>query len=145
MTTSEKDAQPQSRGELTAKAIRQAIVRIEQGRPKVVQPGRKLSIQSVAEEAGVSRATIHNNHPGLADQIRESANKAVRGQRDQKNAELKELRAKYTALRQELSRCRELNQDMASELATLTVENEHLRAIAGSSKVAVFPSNRIKP
>ena len=130
---------------MTAKSIRQAIIRIKKGRPKVVQPGRKLSIQSVAEEAGVSRATIHNNHPGLADQIRESANKAVRGQRDQKNAELKELRAKYTALRQELSRCRELNQDMASELATLTVENEHLRAIAGSAKVAVFPSNRIKP
>ena len=142
---SETDQQAPTRGELTAKSIRQAIIRIKKGRPKVVQPGRKLSIQSVAEEAGVSRATIHNNHPGLADQIRESANKAVRGQRDQKNAELKELRAKYTALRQELSRCRELNQDMASELATLTVENEHLRAIAGSTKVAVFPSNRIKP
>lgn len=142
MTTSEKDAQPQSRGELTAKAIRQAIVRIEQGRPKVVKPGRKLSIKSVAEEAGVSRATIHNNHPALAERIREAVNKVARAQRDEKHVALRELRAKYTALRQELSRCRELNQDMASELATLTVENEHLRAIAGSTKVAVFPSNR---
>lgn len=133
-----------TRGELTAKSIRQAITRIKKGRTKVVQPGRKLSIQSVAEEAGVSRATIHNNHPGLAEQIRESANKSARGQRDQKNAELKELRAKYTALRQELSRCRQLNQDMASELATLTVENEHLRTIAGSTKVAVLPSKKAK-
>lgn len=72
---SQPDANAPTRGELTAKAIRQAILRIEQGRPKVVKPGRKLSIKSVAEEAGVSRATIHNNHPGLAERIREAGNK----------------------------------------------------------------------
>ncbi|BBI53223.1 hypothetical protein HORIV_56440 [Vreelandella olivaria] len=84
MSQTEDTYQPPTRGELTGKAIRQAIVRIEQGRPKVIKPGRKLSIQSVAEEAGVSRATIHNNHPGLAERIRESGNKAARTQRDEK-------------------------------------------------------------
>ena len=140
MTTSEKDAQPQSRGELTAKAIRQAIVRIEQGRPKVVKPGRKLSIKSVAEEAGVSRATIHNNHPALAERIREAVNKVARAQRDEKHAALRELRAKYTALRQEHIRARELNQDMASEMATLVAENERLHAIVEFRKVVPFPA-----
>ena len=129
-----------TRGELTAKAIRQAILRIEKGRPRVVAPGRKLTIKSVAEEAGVSRATIHNNHPGLAERIREAGNKTARAQRDEKNAALKELRAKYTALRQEHIRSRELNQDMASEMATLEAENQRLRAIAESKKVVVFPS-----
>lgn len=137
---SQPDANTPTRGELTAKAIRQAILRIEQGRPKVVKPGRKLSIKSVAEEAGVSRATIHNNHPSLAERIREAGNKAVRAQRDEKNAALRDLRAKYMELRQEHIRIRELNQDMASEMATLEAENQRLRAIAESKKVVVFPS-----
>lgn len=133
---------PTTRGELTEKAIRQAIVRIEKGRPKVVKPGRKLSIQSVAEEAGVSRATIHNNYPGLAERIREAGNKAVRAQRDEKNTEIKELRSKYAALRQEHMHTRELNQDMASEMASLVAENQRLRAIAENEKVVGFPSKK---
>lgn len=142
MSQPEDTSQPPTRGELTAKAIRQAIVRIEKGRPKVVKPGRKLSIQSVAEEAGVSRATIHNNHPGLAERIREAGNKAVRAQRDEKNTEIKELRAKYTALRQEHIHARELNRDMASEMASLVAENHRLRAIAENEKVVGFPSKK---
>ena len=137
---SQPDTETPTRGELTAKAIRQAILRIEKGRPRVVAPGRKLSIKSVAEEAGVSRATVHNNHPGLAERIREADNKAARAQRDEKNAALKDLRAKYTVLRQEHIRSRELNQDMASEMATLEAENQRLRAIAESKKVVVFPT-----
>ena len=142
MSKPDDTSQPLTRGELTAKAIRQAIVRIEKGRPKVVEPGRKLSIQSVAEEAGVSRATIHNNHPGLAERIREASNKAVRAQRDEKNTELKELRAKYTALRQEYLDTRELCQNMASEMASLVAENQRLRAIVENDKVVGFPPKK---
>ncbi|CDG50998.1 MULTISPECIES: TetR family transcriptional regulator [Halomonadaceae] len=142
MSQPEAPKQAFTRGELTAKAIRQAIVRIEKGRPKVVKPGRKLSIQSVAEEAGVSRATIHNNHPGLAERIREAGNKAARVQRNEKNTELKELRAKYRELRQEYIYTRELNQDMASEMATLVEENQRLRAIVENKKVVGFPSKK---
>ncbi|MDR5900142.1 hypothetical protein QC823_14260 [Halomonas vilamensis] len=142
MSQAETTSAAPTRGELTAKAIRQAIVRIEKGRPKVVKPGRKLSIQSVAEEAGVSRATIHNNHPGLAERIREAGNKAVRTQRDDKNTELKELRAKHSELRQEYIHARQLNQDMASEMATLVVENQRLRAIAENNNVVGLPSKK---
>lgn len=142
MSKSEDTSQPTTRSGLTAKAIRQAIVRIEKGRPKIIEPGRKLSIQAVAEEAGVSRATIHNNHPGLAERIREAGNKVVRTQRDEKNTELKELRAKYTELRKEYRQARELNRDMASELASLIAENQHLRAIVENEKVVGFPSKK---
>lgn len=142
MSPPEEPKLPSTRGELTAKAIRQAIVRIEKGRPKVVEPGRKLSIQSVAEEAGVSRATIHNNHPGLAERIREAGNKAARAQRDEKNTELKELRAKYSELRQEHILARQLNQDMASEMASLVAENQRLRAIADNKNVVGLPSKK---
>lgn len=142
MSQPEDTSHPPTRGELTANAIRQAIVRIEKGRPRVVKPGRKLSIQSVAEEAGVSRATIHNNHPGLAERIREAGNKAVRAQRDEKNTEIKEMRAKYTALRQEHVHARELNKDMASEMASLVAENQRLRAFAENKKGVGFPSKK---
>ncbi|QNI04093.1 hypothetical protein HXW73_14800 [Halomonas sp. SH5A2] len=142
MSKPEVTSQTSTRGELTAKAIRQAIVRIEKGRPKVVKPGRKLSIQSVAEEAGVSRATIHNNYPNLAERIREAGNKVARVQRDEKNTELKELRAKYRELRQEYVHARELNQDMASEMASLVAENQRLRAIVENEKVVGFPSKK---
>lgn len=142
MSQPDNISQPLTRGELTAKAIRQAIVRIEKGRPKVVEPGRKLSIQSVAVEAGVSRATIHNNHPGLAERIREAGNKAVRAQRDEKNIELKELRNKYAVLRKEYLDTRNLCQDMASELAALVSENQRLRAIAENEKVVGFPPKK---
>lgn len=141
---SQIESSPPTRGELTAKSIRQAIVRIEKGRPKVVKPGRKLSIASVAEEAGVSRASIHNNHPGLAERIRESANKAIRAQRDEKNAALRELKTKYATLKQAYIRTRKLNQDMASEMASLAAENHRLRTIADSKKVVVFPSKNPK-
>lgn len=133
-------SQDLTRGELTAKAIQQAIGRIEKGRPKVVKPGRKLSVKSVAEEAGVSRATTHNNHPCLSERIREAGNKTARAQRDEKNTTLKELREKYAELRQEYIRVRGLNREMASEMASLAAENKRLRTIAESKKAAVFPS-----
>ncbi len=140
MTQPKDSSQPTTRGELTAKSIRQAIVRIEKGRPRIVKSGRKLSIQCVAEEAGVSRATIHNNHPGLAERIRELGNRTVRKQRDAKNSELKELRKKYALLRHEYTHTRELNQNMASEMATLVLENQRLRAISeNKNKVIGFP------
>ena len=37
----------------THKRIRLAIVRLENGQPKVVEKGRKISVAAVAEEAGV--------------------------------------------------------------------------------------------
>ena len=141
---SQPESSAPTRGELTANAIRQAIVRIEKGRPKIVKPGCKLSIKSVAEEAGVSRATIHNNHPALAERIREAGNKVARTQRDEKNEELRVQRAKYKELLQENRRIRELNQDMASEMATLEVENRRLRAMVESKNVIPFSTNKPK-
>ncbi|MFI9653414.1 hypothetical protein ABGV17_01600 [Guyparkeria sp. GHLCS8-2] len=139
---SEPDAKGRTRGERTKEAIRLALVRIEKGRPKVVEKGRKLSIKAVAEESGFSRATITNNHPELAERIREAVNKGARKQRDQKHLELKELRAKLRALREEYAEVRTLNRDMASEMASLAAENRRLRAIVDNEKVVAFPSKK---
>ena len=142
MSAHEDKTKGRTRGALTKEAIRQAIVRIEKGRPKVVEKGRKLSIAAVADEANVSRATITNRHSELAERIREAVNKGSRKQRDQKNHELKELRAKLRELREEYSEVRELNRDMASEMASLAMDNRRLRAIVENQKVVAFRSKK---
>ena len=57
----------------TEKAIRLAITRIEKGKAKVVSSSRKLSIASVADEAGVHRSTIINRYPELAQLIKDKS------------------------------------------------------------------------
>lgn len=117
------------------KAIVQALVRIQNGRPKVVDKGRRMSIMAVAEEAGTSRANIHNNHPELAERINGLSNKSARVQRDQKHCELKEERRKNREYREEIIKLRDANRKMATQLAMVTDENERLVAERQSKKV----------
>lgn len=139
---SEPDAKGRTKGEMTRDAIRQAIVRIEQGRPRVIKKGRKLSIAAVAEEVGCDRAVIRRYHPDLAERIRGAVGKGVRTQRDQKHLELKELRAKLRELKEDYAEVQELNRNMAVEMASLVHENQRLKAIVDNEKVVAFPSKK---
>ncbi|MFT7461377.1 MAG: hypothetical protein ACI909_004078 [Planctomycetota bacterium] len=119
----------------TRKAIKQAILRIEKGKPRVVAKNRKLSVVAVAEEAGISNASIHNNYPELAEFIRTKTNKATRQQRDEKHEALKREREKCRDLRQNLT---ELEADLSritSINARLFIENQDLQAIKKSTNV----------
>ncbi|WP_427047084.1 hypothetical protein [Halomonas casei] len=103
----------------TKRAIELAIIRINKGRPKVVAPTRKLSIASVAEEAGISNATIHNRYPALADQIRQINNKTSR----------EKLAGKETALKDAdllLKELREAVAEREADLKKLAVANLRL-------------------
>jgi len=122
----------------TAKSIRRAILRIKKGRTKVVSKSRKMSIASVAEECGLSRASIHKDYPELVDIIKAEAGKNVRAQRDHKNEELKIERQKNRDLRSELTEVKKSNQKLASINASLTIEILELRAIAENSNVSAF-------
>ena len=62
---------PSRKSDQTRKAIRQAMLRIEKGRTRIVDKGRKMSIAAVAEETGISRAAIHRLYPDFAEKIRE--------------------------------------------------------------------------
>lgn len=57
----------------TENKIKLAIARIEKGKPKIIAIDRKLSLASVAEEAGIHRTTIINRYPLLADEIRDKS------------------------------------------------------------------------
>ena len=122
----------------THKRIRLAIVRLENGQPKVVEKGRKISVAAVAEEAGVSRALIHKDYPDLMERIRGNANKAIQRQRDEKHDKLKDERAKNRQLRKKIVELTEQRNKLASKNATLELENRRLSSILESKNVTVF-------
>ena len=81
------------------KQLRLAITRIERGRSR--EKDAKLTIASVAREAGVSTALIHNHHPQIAELVRDAQGRSSRAQRDAKHSELKDEREKNKLLRDE--------------------------------------------
>ncbi|MDZ7653419.1 MAG: TetR family transcriptional regulator [Burkholderiaceae bacterium] len=108
---------------------------------RVTSSGLKLSITAVAAEVGVTPGLIHNTYPDIAEQIRKRVGKSTRQQRDEKAADLAEVKTQLRGLRQQLevanadiARLASINETLRSELATQ-------KAIA-SGKVAVLPRQR---
>ena len=59
---------------LTREEIRRAIQRVEHHRPKRIASERcRMNISTVAREAGISAASIHNTYPDIAQAIRAKA------------------------------------------------------------------------
>ncbi|GHG06990.1 TetR family transcriptional regulator [Thalassotalea marina] len=122
---------------VTHDQVRKAIVRIEIGRPKIIDAGRKISISAVAEEAGCSRALIHRDFPDLVDRIAVKANKNVRQQRDEKHEELKQYKERNKELRLERDLLKRHITNMQSKNATLLLENEQLKALLDKNSTVV--------
>jgi hypothetical protein len=122
--------------EVRAKEIRLAITRIKKGRSIFNQ--LKLSISAVAREAGVSAALIHNCHPEIAEQIRESQGRSSRAQRDAKQLELKTERERARQLRLEIALLRTKIALLASINETLLDENKALKSQLSDPKVLRF-------
>lgn len=119
------------------KVVRLAIVRIEKGRPTVVDVNRKISVASVAEEAGLSRALIHRDCSDLVERINGGVNKGVRQQRDAKQEELKKYKGRNKELREEVAELRRQMCNMQSKNATILLENERLQALADKNSTVV--------
>ncbi|MDR0241626.1 MAG: TetR family transcriptional regulator [Burkholderia sp.] len=113
-------------GEAREKELRLAIHRIQKGRAH--SKATKLSIASVAREAGVSPALIHNHYPGIADLIRSAQGRDHRVQRDQKHHELMDERVKLATLREEITALRVDIARLASINEVLMFENDILKA-----------------
>jgi hypothetical protein len=132
----------ESKANRTQQDLEMAILRIERNRPRVIEKNRKLSILAVAEEAGISGASIHNNYPEIAEKIRVKINKDTRAQRDEKNSALKIEKGKNKMLRIQVANLTNQLRDMASENAKIFTENQHLNAIVNSGNVHVINSNK---
>ena len=130
------NAVPQS--EATRKAIKQAFVRIKNSRPKVVNKNRKMSIASVAEESGFSRATIHKYYPDIVEMIRSESGRDIKTQRNKKNELLKVEREKNRVLQKELKDMRERVRQLSSINATLSTQNNRLKALLDGDNIRVL-------
>lgn len=122
--------------------LRLAMLRIERGRSHT--KATMLSIASVAREAGVSAALIHNHYPAIADAIRQAQGRSSRQQRDTKHEQLKAERDKARELRREVGRLRVDVDRLASINEVLLAENAVLRAKLGDRRVVADLSSKIR-
>lgn len=128
------------RSEDREKDLRLAMLRIERGRAHTKET--KINIASVAREAGVSTALIHNHYPKVAEDIRTAMGRSSRTQRDAKHEELKAAKDRNKELRQEIQRLELLVRNLASENEMLIMENRVLRATQEASHVKRFPETK---
>lgn len=125
----------------TEKELRNALMRLKHGRPKIVDKKRKISISALAEEAGVSDSTIHNRYPEIAAEVREMIGKAHKVQRDEKNERLKSEKSKNKELRDYIEQLEADIRKLTSINATLSYENSQLKAEMASGKVVRINQN----
>jgi hypothetical protein len=121
------------KAEARQKELRLAILRIKRGRPNA--EATRISIASVAREAGVSPALIHNHYPQVADAIRLEQARHGRDRRKRKQDELKKERDKARMLRGELADLRAKVARLASINEVLRFENDSLRMQRGDKVV----------
>ncbi|WP_157074053.1 hypothetical protein [Pseudoxanthomonas mexicana] len=119
--------------------------RIEVGRPKIVSIERRMSIASVAQEAGLKPSTIHTRYPEIADEIRQRS-----GAKDAKklrtSRKLKDRDRKIATLKRELSEAKMLLSRTASMYASSLSQIATLeQALSSAGKVLPFPRGRRSP
>jgi hypothetical protein len=92
-----------NRKNVTRRELELALLRIQKKRPrKLTVEQCRLSITSVATEAGLTPAAIHNCYPDIAERIRTLMGKSSRLQRDQKNDDLQQAKKLARQYRQEV-------------------------------------------
>ncbi len=123
--------------------LRLAMHRIERGRAQT--KAAQISIASVAREAGVSPALIHNHYPAIAEAIRKAQGRSSRQQRDAKQEELKAERDKIRELQQDMARLRADVDRLASINEVLQAENLDLRAKLADRRVVDLSSKKQAP
>lgn len=131
MTTKRKPSDARERD------LQLALARIQRGRAHTGES--KVTIASVAREAGVSTALIHNHYPIIAEAIRDAQGRSSRAQRDVKHQDLRAEREKNRALRTEIEGLRAKIASLASINEVLIAENRLLKAKQSDSKVIDLP------
>lgn len=119
--------------EVRERELRLAVHRIERGRAHT--KATNLSVASVAREAGVTPALIHNHYPEIAELIRVKRGASSRAQRDAKQDALKQERAKTAVLREELEELKGQIARLATLNEMLLVDNRSLKAAQSTGNV----------
>lgn len=116
--------------------------RIEDAMAQMHAAGCKMTISSVAKEAGVSNATIHNRYPDLAQRIRELAGDDVERSAQQtltkRRGTISRLREQIRALTEDNTRMRDQLRAAHSVNAALALENDALKAESARGRPPVL-------
>jgi hypothetical protein len=119
--------------------------RIEVGRPKVVSIDRKMSIASVAQEAGLKASTIHTRYPEIAEEIRQRSG-AKEARRLSSTKQLRDRDLKIASLKHELSHAKMLLARTASLYASSLSRIATLeQALSSAGKILPFPRGGRSP
>jgi AcrR family transcriptional regulator len=106
---------------------------------KVVPTPKKLvTFASVAREAGVSTALIHNYYPQIAKAIREAQGRSSRTMRDVKHQKLIAERKKSADYRREIEEMRAKIANLASINEVILAENRILNEELSKRKVVAI-------
>ena len=111
----------------TRTALEAALVRLRNGRPKVVEPHAKISISLVAREAGVHRTTVYNYHPGIVNEIQKLADQTAKDQLKQKRNQLKLANAELRQLKATIEQLQRDKTNLARINHALTQRNQELQ------------------
>jgi AcrR family transcriptional regulator len=103
---------------------------------KALQPGERLSILRVAEEAGVSGSLIHNRYPDIADKILgKTRRQRSEIQLDRLQKDLAAAMEAIADLRKQLKAESANVRRLASINLTLTMERDDLKALISAPNV----------
>lgn len=122
---------------LRIKELRQALLSIEKGRAK--SGVTKLSIASVAREAGVTPALIHNHYPTIAEEIRSRVEASTQKSHEAKRSDLGAERMKNKILRKQIEELERRIKSLASINEMLLMENQVRQLASGGSRVSRLP------
>ncbi|KFI13657.1 hypothetical protein IX95_00185 [Vibrio sp. B183] len=113
------------------KKVRLAIVAIEKGKPKDPK-NKKMTMSSVAREAGVSRNLIQRDMPDLYQRVMgKSGSEQAKDRIEILREKLKVEENKRKERDEEIAELKEMLANNASVNATLIRENKELRARLG--------------
>lgn len=113
------------------KKVRLAIVSIEKGKPKDPK-NKKLTMSSVAREAGVSRNLIQRDMPDLYHRVMgKSGSEQAKDKIETLRGKLKVEENKRKEREEEIAELRKMLANNASVNATLMRENKELKAKLG--------------
>ncbi|MEO8062398.1 MAG: TetR family transcriptional regulator [Pseudomonadota bacterium] len=131
-------SQNRKSAEAREKDLRLSMLRIKRGRSNT--GATRVNFASVAREAGISPALIHNHYPKVADAIRLEQVRDGRGLRNRRPEKQKKERDRVRALRAEIADLRANVARLASINEVLRFENESLRAKGREDGVSRSPS-----
>ena len=95
MTTEEPANQYDRRKAETKRRLREAMERLRSGNPTsdaVTARKWKLDVKSVAQEAGISRNAIYQNHPEIVEELRAARREGAKGRAEAENNEGRHLK-----------------------------------------------------